>query len=113
MSSEHKYGSEVDVDEIRSVLSPTRQLRLALDVLSGELPPEMETSATRDALSEIHERICAAELKALRIFGLNLQYTIIRPLNMMSLPDPEGMQKIASAIQTLADFGLIAGPGDV
>lgn len=113
MSNGNKYGSQVDVDEIRSALAPTRQLRLALDVLSGELYPDMETQATKDALWVIHERICAAELEALRVHGLNQQYTIIRPLNMMDLPDSATMQKIAGAIQTLADLGLIAGPGDV
>ena len=113
MSGEPKFGAEICSDEIRNVLEPTRELRLALSVLSGGLPPEMETAAIRDALWQIHERICTAELKALRTYGLNQQYIIVKPLNMMKLPDSATIQKIASAIQTLADLGLIAGPGDI
>lgn len=113
MSSDHEYGTEIGSDEIRNVLEPTRKLRLALDVLWGSLPPHIETDAIEKSLWELHERLCAEELKALRMFGLNWQYTIIRPLNMMKLPDAETLQKITSAIQTLDDLGLIAGPGDV
>lgn len=113
MGSEHEYGTEIDVDEIQSVLAPTRQLRLALDVLWGSLPTHIGTDAIQKSLDELHDRICAAELKDLTKYGLNRQYTIIRPLNLTKLPDSETMQKITNAIQTLADLGLIAGPGDV
>jgi hypothetical protein len=113
MSSEHKYGADVDPDQIRSVLAPTRNLRLALDVLWGELPGSIGSDVTEKSLLELHDRICAAELSALRKSGLNRQYAIIRPLNMMKPPDQETMQKITSAIQVLDDLGLIAGPGDV
>ena len=113
MSSNYEYGTEVDVDEIRSVLEPTRQIRLALDVLWGSLPQHIETKAIGESLTDLHERLCAEELRALRMFGVNQQYTIIRPLDMTNLPDADTMQKIAGAVQTLADLGLIAGPGDV
>jgi hypothetical protein len=113
MSSAHGYGAEVDPDDIRSALEPTRKLRLALDVLWGELPGNIGSETTEKSLWELHDRICAAELSALRSFGLTRQYIIIRPLNMMKLPDSETMQKITSAIQVLDDLGLIAGPGEV
>ena len=113
MNSNQKYGTEVDLDEIHNVLEPNRIFRLALEVLWGSLPPHMETDAVGKSLWEIHEKLCADELRELRMFGLNRQYTIIRPLNMQNLPDADTMQKIADAVQTLDDLGLIAGPGDV
>jgi hypothetical protein len=113
MSSEHKYGTDIDPDHIRSALAPTRNLRLALDVLCGELPGSIGSDVTEESLLELHDRICAAELSALRASGINRQYIIIRPLNMIRPPDPETMQKITGAIQVLDDLGLIAGPGVV
>ena len=44
VSSDLEYRTEVAVDEIRSVLEGTRNLRLALDALGGQLP-DIETDA--------------------------------------------------------------------
>lgn len=113
MSDNHEYGTEVDIDELRSALAPTSQLRLALEILMGNLPPRVETEAIGESITEIHKWLCAEELRELRMFGFSRQYTVIRPLNMRDLPDDDTMQKIAGAVQTLADLGLIAGPGDL
>jgi hypothetical protein len=110
MNSKKDHGVSVDVDEIRSVLEPTRELRLALDILSGSLSPDMETDATGAALWDLHERLCKAELKVLRIWGLPRAYVIISPINPMNPPSREDMEKIARAIQTLDDLGLIVVP---
>jgi hypothetical protein len=82
-------------------------------ITDGHLETALGSDVTEKSLLELHDRICAAELNALRKSGLNRQYAIIRPLNMMNPPDPETMQKITNAIQVLDDLGLIAGPGDV
>lgn len=113
MNNDREYGTRIDADEISSVLEPTRILRLALEVLWGSVPADMETDAIQKALNEIHEGICARELKGLLASGINRQYTIIRPFDMMKLPDSESMRRIAGAIQVLDDHGLIAGPGSV
>lgn len=110
MDSEHGHGVNVEVDSIRSALEPTRKIRLALDVLWGILPPDMETDAIRVALWDIHERLCEEELKKLRTWGIPHQYVIISPINPRKPPGPEDMEKIARAIRTLDDLGLIVIP---
>lgn len=110
MNSEHGHGIDVEVDGIRSALEPTRKIRLALDVLWGILPPDMETDAIRDALWDIHDWLCKAELKELLTWGLSKQYVIISPINPRKPPGPEGMEKIAHAIRALDDLGLIVIP---
>ena len=55
MSSNREYGTEVETDEMRSALQPTRQIRLAPDVLMGSLPPHFETDAIEKSLWELHE----------------------------------------------------------
>jgi hypothetical protein len=110
MDNEHGHGVSVDADGIRSALAATRKIRLGLDVLWGELSPDIGTDAIMDTLWNLHERLCEAELKELRIWGLPQQYVIISPINPMSLPGPEDMEKIAHAIRTLDDLGLIVIP---
>jgi hypothetical protein len=107
MSRGQGHGVEVEIDSIRSALAPTRALRQALDVLSGSLPVEAETPAIRDALCAIHEHILQAELKDLRRGVLARDYFIISPINPMNPPGPEDMEKVAAALRTLDDLGLI------
>jgi hypothetical protein len=108
MSGEH--GHDVSVDEIRSALEPTRKLRLGLDVLWEHLPQDMESGAIGDALWMIHERLRSDELRALRTWGLPRAYVIISPINPRNPPGPGDMEKIADAIRTLDDLGLIVVP---
>lgn len=109
-----EHATEIEVDSIRSTLEPARKLRLALDVLWGELPGRIGSSDAIDkALLELHEKICAAELSALVDYGINRQYVIVRPINMLRPPDQETMEKIIGAIQVLDGLGMIAGPGDI
>lgn len=110
MDSEHGHGVSVDLDEIRSVLEPTRKLRLGLEVLTQHLPQDMEGGAITDALWQIHERLCSDELRWLRTFGLPLAYILISPINPLNPPAAEDMEKIARAIRTLDDLGLIILP---
>lgn len=107
MSTDQGHGVEVEIDSVRSVLTPTRALRQAHDVLSGCLPVEAETPAIRDALWAIHEHIRKAELKDLRQGILARDYFIISPINPMNPPSREDMEKVAAAFRTLDDLGLI------
>ena len=107
MSSGQTHGVEVEIDSIRSTLAPTRALRQAHAVLSGSLPVEAETPAIRDALWAIHEHILKAELKDLRQGILARDYFIISPINPMNPPSPQDMKKVAAALRTLDDLGLI------
>jgi len=112
MSSQRAYGAPVDTDEFSSPLEPTRRLRLALNVLCDDLPNEMQTRAVHDMLRSIHDQINTAEAKELRMWGLAEHYLIIRPISPMSPPPPETMQKIAAAVRTLAELGMLAGQND-
>ena len=111
MNSERGYGADVELDGISGALEPTGTLRLALDVLRANLLPEMVTPTIEDALWDIHERLCAAELAALRTYGISQQYLIIRPINPANLPGCEDRDQITTAIRTLSGLGLIAGRG--
>jgi hypothetical protein len=107
--SSNGYGASVDRDGIDSTLQPTRMQRLALEVLLDSLSPDLATPAIDSALWELRERLVDAELAALRTFGISHRYLIIRPINPGNLPGHEDLDKIAVAIRTLADMGLVAG----
>ena len=111
MSGEQGHGADVDLDGIDSTLTPTRVARLALDALLGSLPNDLLTPATENALWDIHDQLCTKELADLRQWGINRQYLIIKPINPANLPTPKDMDKISTAIRTLASLGLIAARG--
>lgn len=107
MSSDQGHGVEVETDSILAALAPTRALRQALDVLWGGLPATMETPAIREALHAIDEHLRRTELRDLRQGALARDYLIISPINPMNPPSPQDMEKIAAALRTLDDIGLI------
>jgi hypothetical protein len=121
MSSRPGYGADAGTDEIRGALLPTYRLRLALEALWEGIPGdtwpdgiEKPLWELHDKLRELHDKLCAAEVKALRDCGLIRQYLVIRPLNMRKPPDAATLHKIAEAIDTLAGLGLLvtAGPDE-
>jgi hypothetical protein len=73
----------------------------------GGLPVNAETPAIREAFYAIDEHIRKAELKDLRQGVLSRGYFIISPINPMNPPGPEDMEKVAAALRTLDDLGLI------
>jgi hypothetical protein len=104
------HGVEVETDSLLGALEPTRVLRHALDALWGNLPTDMETDTVRTALYEIDERLRKAILADLRKGVLARDYFVISPINPMNPPDPEDMEKVAAALRTLNDLGLIIIP---
>jgi hypothetical protein len=112
MTSQRGYGAPVDTDDISSALESTRLLRLALNVLWDGLPEGMTTGQVREALETIHKRINEIEAAGLRRWGLAEHYLIIRPLSLASPPPPQIMDKITTAVRTLADLGMLAGQND-
>jgi hypothetical protein len=97
----------VETDSILAALAPTRALRQALGVLWDGLPPNMQTPAVREALHAIDDNIRETELRDLRHGVLARDYFIISPINPMNPPSPPDMEKIAAALRTLDDLGLI------
>jgi len=107
----HGYGVPVDTDEVSSALESTR-LRLALNVLWDALPNGMSAGPVRDALETTHDQINETESAELRRLGLAEHYLIIRPVSPISPPPPQIMEKIAAAVRTLAELGMLAGQND-
>ena len=103
--------SSDDMTTLASALAETAMVRLGLETLWSNLPPDSETDAVRDALWHIHERLCAAEIASLREHGMTRRYLIIIPISPLNPPAPEAMAEIAAAIRTLDDQGLIIGHG--
>lgn len=110
MTDSQRHGVEVETDSILAALAPTRALRQALDVLWDDLPPKVETDTIRAAFLAIDEHLRATELADLRRYGLSRDYYIISPINPMNPPSPEEMEKVAAALRTLDDLGLIIIP---
>jgi hypothetical protein len=111
MSSERGYGGHVNTEQVSQPLDATRVLRLALNVLWDGLPDEMTAAGSvYDALAAIHDWINEAESAELRARGLAEHYLIIRPLSPVS--PPQAMEKIATAVRTLAELGMLAGQHD-
>ena len=111
MSSEPGYGGFVDTEKVSQPLEATRVLRLALNVLWNGLPDEVAaTGPVYDALAEVHDWINQAESAELRARGLPEHYLIIRPLS--PLTPPQAREKIAAAIRTLTELGMLAGQHD-
>jgi hypothetical protein len=106
VTREQRHGVEVETDSILAALEPTHALRQALDVLWGNLPPSVETDTIRAAFLAIDEHLRTTELADLRRYGLSRDY-FISPINPMNPPSPEHMEKVAAALRTLDDLGLI------
>jgi hypothetical protein len=82
-------------------------------VLWDELPHDMSAyEPVHDALETIHDQINKTEATELRTWGLAEHYLIIRPVSPVSPPPPEIMEKIAAAVRTLAELGMLAGQND-
>jgi hypothetical protein len=107
MSSDQGHGVAVETDSLLSALIPTRTLQHALEVLWDNLPPDLETDAVRDAFYELDEKLRKAALENIRRGVLARDYFILSPINPMNPPSPEDMEKLAAALGTLDDLGLI------
>lgn len=77
------------------------------------LPNDMSmTGPVRDALESIHDQINQIEALGLRTWGLVEHYLIIRPVSPVSPATREIMEKITTAVRTLAELGMLAGQND-
>jgi hypothetical protein len=110
MSTEQGHGVEVEIDSIRNVLAPTQTLRLALDVLRGNMLPGMATETVQAALRGLDERLIKQANANLRTGILSRDYFIVIPINPRNPPSPEDLEKVATAFRTLDDLGLIIIP---
>ena len=73
------------LDDIRNALQVPAKLRLALNTLQGEMPPELESGGVREMLFALRDRLEEVELREIRTVGPQ-EYLLIKPL----APAPEG-----------------------
>lgn len=96
--------SHPDLAEVERALSGSSTLRVALNTLYYNLPPELETDGVHDVLRELHVRLGERELREVRAYGPR-EYLLIKPL----APDVGGAfaGKAAEHVRALDDLGLI------
>jgi hypothetical protein len=103
--------SSDDMNTLGTALVETAMVRLGLEALWSNLPPDFETDAVRGALWHIHERLCATEIASLREHGMTRRYLLIIPISPLNPPPPAALAQITAAIRTLDDHGLLIGHG--
>jgi hypothetical protein len=115
-------GDEYDVsftDGVSAALGSTRVLRLALNVLydgMDELYDQTSDAAAKDRfhdlMQEVHQHLTRAELDALSRCGLAEFFTIVKPLAPLTMPTPQALKEITTAVSTLERHGLLALQSD-
>ena len=91
-------------EEIRASVQEIRYLRLALDVLEGDLPRNYASDGLMSELWALRDKLAAVELTQLRKTGQR-EYLIIQPL-AHEAAEPL-VSKAAEAIKVLDDLGLV------
>jgi hypothetical protein len=92
------------LDDIQAALYVPAQLRLALNMLQSEIPPELEADGVRETLSALRGKLQELELREIRRLGPQ-EYLLIKPLP----PDAGGefAEKVAEHIRALDDLGMV------
>ena len=97
----------VDTNELGAILDETRVRQLALNVLYDGLPHDLMRGPVEDALAALHDRLTRDETRALTQCGFAEHYVVIRPFSPLSLPEPQAVTEITSAIRTLERHGML------
>ena len=115
-------GDEYDIsftDGVSAALGSTRVLRLALnvlydgmDVLYDQTSDAAAKDRFHDLMHEVHQHLTRAELDALSRCGLAEFFTIIKPLSPLTMPTPQALKEITTAVSTLEWHGLLAFQAD-
>jgi hypothetical protein len=95
---------EPELVEVERALSGSSTLRVAINTLMYNLPPELETDSVHDALRELHIKLDERELREIRDYGPR-EYLLIKPLAPDAGPDFAG--QTAQHVRALDDLGLI------
>jgi hypothetical protein len=96
------------LDDIQTALQVPATLRLALNTLQGEMPPELESGGVRETLNALRGKLEEMELQEIRRAGPQ-EYLLIKPL----APDAGGefAEKAAVHVRALDDLGLVVRLG--
>jgi hypothetical protein len=96
------WGADIDIEEVRSKLTDTRVIRLALDSLEENLPPELESDDLTLEFLTLREKLAEAERRELRKIG-HREYMILAPIDIFE----SFGGKAAAAIRALDELGLV------
>jgi hypothetical protein len=96
------------LDDIQAALHVPAMLRLALNTLQDEMPPELETGDIRKMLTGLREKLQDLELREIRLAGPH-EYLLIKPL--ASDAGGEFAAKAAEHVRALDDLGLVVRLG--
>jgi hypothetical protein len=96
------WNAEIDMEEVRSKLEGSRTIRLALDSLEENLPPELTSDGLTLEFIALRKKIAEMERRELRRIG-HRQYMILAPIDY---PEHFG-DKATAAIRTLDELGLV------
>jgi hypothetical protein len=96
------------LDDIQTALQVPATLRLALNTLQGEMPPELENGGVRETLNALRDKLEEMEIQEIRRVGPQ-EYLLIKPL----APDAGGefAEKAAVHVRALDDLGLVVRLG--
>jgi hypothetical protein len=116
VSEQAQYGGDVNFNDGFTDWPHPALTRLAVEVLYMEflsrVPGTMtpQEQAVDTALGAMHEMLWAKEMQAVADTGITSHYLVIRPLNLLCLPEPAQVAEIRDALATLVRYGLIAQP---
>lgn len=96
------------LDDIQAVLQVPSMLRLALNTLQDEMPPQWATGSVAEALKSLRGKLDELELREIRRAGPQ-EYLLIKPL----APDAGGefAEQAAEHVRALDDLGLVVRLG--
>jgi hypothetical protein len=96
------WSAGTGTQEVRSKLTDTRVIRLALDALEENLPAELESDDLTFGFLTLREKLAEAERRELRKLG-HRDYMILAPIDTFESLGG----KAAAAIRTLDELGLV------
>jgi hypothetical protein len=96
------WSAGIDTEEVRSKLTDTRIIRLALDALEEHLPAELESDDLTLEFLTLREKLAEAERRELRKIG-HRDYMVLAPIDVFESLGG----KAAAAIRTLDELGLV------
>jgi hypothetical protein len=96
------------LDDIQAALQVPAKLRLALNTLQDEMPPELESGGVGGTLNALCGKLEEMELQEIRRVGPQ-EYLLIKPL----APDAGGefAEQAAGHVRALDDLGLVVRLG--
>jgi len=109
-------GDDVELDDFARPLDATRKIRAALNIMYDGMDTLYDAD-DKDAqdrfttvMQEAHDRLTAAETRALLRDGFAEHYVVVRPISLAN--PPPGLNEILAAVRTLMEHGMLVQQPD-